>query len=122
MAHIGLEFDLASNAPAILRTVLPSGNWIVASDRTVSAVLATAIRRNLAVDVEMFLIADAPGNEAPVADQARVDALQERIRSVAASAVVAVGSGTVNDVAKLAAFNVDIPSGIPHIKIGWGLD
>ncbi len=108
--HIALEFELASRAPAILRAILPSGNWIVASDRTTSAVVAMAIHRNLDCDVEPFLIADAPGgNDAPVADQAQVDVLEARIRSDGATAVVAVGSGTVNDVAKLASFNTDIP-------------
>ena len=91
--HIGLESDLASHAPAILRAVLPSGNWIVASDRTISEFLATAIGKNLGqIAVEPFLIADAPGNDTPVAAQARVDELEEHIRSVGASAVVAVGS------------------------------
>ena len=108
--HIGLEADLASRAPEILRAILPLGSWIVASDRTISAVVATAIHRNLDCDVEPFLIADVPGgNDAPVADQAQVDALEECIRAAGATAVVAVGSGTINDAAKLASFNTDIP-------------
>ena len=67
--RIGLESDLvASRAPEILGVILPSGSWIVASDRTISAVVATAIHRNLDCDVEPFLIAEAPGgNDAPVA-------------------------------------------------------
>ena len=108
--HFGLEFDLPSRAPEILRAILPPGSWIVVSDRTVSAVSATAIRRNLGCGAEAFLIADPPGGQdAPWADQAQVEALEERIRWAGASAVVAVGSGTVNDVAKLASFKTDLP-------------
>ena len=108
--HVALEFDLASRAESILGAILPSGSWVVAADRTTSAVAATAIHRSLGSNVEMFLIADAAGgNDAPVADQTQVDRLEERIRAAGATAVVAVGGGTVNDVAKLASFNTAIP-------------
>lgn len=109
---IVLETQLLDRSGPILVDALPSGRWVLVVDEVTWEVAGEAVSASLAregVATERYVVQPAPGESVPVADDAKVDLLAEHLRAREAATVVAIGSGTVNDVAKLATFKVGIP-------------
>ena len=110
--HIVLETALLGRSASTLTRALPDGTWLFVVDETTWDVAGAAVDasvREAGVATRRYTVEPAPGESVPVADDAKVDALETRLRQGDVSAVVAVGSGTVNDIAKLASFRAGLP-------------
>jgi glycerol-1-phosphate dehydrogenase [NAD(P)+] len=115
--HIVLETQLLPRSADTLCQALPAGPWLFVVDETTWNVAGQAVDasvRAAGVATLRYTVEPAPGESVPVADDAKVDALETRLRRGDVTAVVAVGSGTVNDIAKLATFR----AGVPYAVVG----
>ncbi|MFA6112275.1 MAG: iron-containing alcohol dehydrogenase [Candidatus Latescibacterota bacterium] len=109
---IAIEQQAVQRSAELLTTHLPSGPWLLAADPHTWEAAGEAVWCGLigaGVALTHHPIEPDPGKADPVADDARIDALTERLRQGRFTAAVAVGSGTVNDVVKLAADRAGIP-------------
>ena len=107
-----LEQDLLSRTNPFLRDILPTGKWLLIADETTWKIAGEAVWTGLVsadADVERYIVEPGPGETTPVADDAKVEALTERLHQTGFAAAIAVGSGTVNDIVKMATTQVDIP-------------
>jgi len=109
-----IERGLVPRVGVLLAELLPAGTWLVVADATTLEVAGRAVEKSLldaGVKTELVLVEPASGEAAPVADDAKVDRMLARLRSgeTQFAAAVAVGSGTVNDIVKLAAHKAGIP-------------
>ena len=100
-------------APAILKRALPAGHWLLVADPTTWLVAGESVAAGLheaGVDVEKLVLAPSSG-PALVANDTEVERLAERLRtgSPRPTAAIAVGSGTVNDIVKLATHMAGLP-------------
>jgi len=91
-----------------LRAHLPQGRWLLVADCHTWPLVATAIKGQfnpvgLDYAVHIFSTAPAPTLEA-------IGELQAQLTG--SSAVVAIGAGTINDIAKMAAHGVGVPYAI----------
>ncbi len=101
-----IEDSLAGHE-ADLIAALGTGNQIaVVSDRTTHALLGSSIERALARFTVQSIVLDAPR-----ADDATVARLQTAL-APSTDLVIAVGSGTLNDLCKLAAFRHGCPQAV----------
>jgi glycerol-1-phosphate dehydrogenase [NAD(P)+] len=106
------EGALASAADTLGRA-LPAGRWLVVADPVTQHIAGDAVLvglRGRGIEVDsLVLVPDAGGTL--VANDGEVERLAERLRDAPApyAAVVAVGSGTVNDIVKLATFMTHLP-------------
>ncbi len=96
-----------------LKRGLPPGRWLVVADpntQSVAGEKVLALLRAAGVSAESLVLAPS-GGPTLVANDAEVERLVARLRaaSPAYTAAVAVGSGTVNDIVKLATFMVGLP-------------
>jgi glycerol-1-phosphate dehydrogenase [NAD(P)+] len=110
--RIALEQNLLPRTAAILREILPAGRWLLVADETTWKVAGQAVWTSLTeagIDAECQIVAPGPGETTPVADDAKIDALEQRLRQDGRRAAVAVGAGTINDIVKLAATRAGIP-------------
>lgn len=99
-------------APEVLKSQLPQGKWLVAVDSNTWRVAGQELGRGLdalGVDWCRWDVPLVDGESEPFCDDERVLACQEMLGSDHFVAGVAVGSGTINDVVKLAAFRVGVP-------------
>ncbi len=101
-----IEQDL----PAFLADRLGAGRLLYVWDETTSRVAGGRVRQVLG-DHPDHEVAD--NGHGPTCDAATVDALRERLGADPPDAVVAVGSGTVNDVTKASAG----PAGVPYVVV-----
>lgn len=86
--------------------------WLVAVDANTWRVAGERLGELLDEAKVVWKRWDVPlveGETEPFCDDARVLACEEALRLMGASAGVAVGSGTINDVVKLAAYRVGVP-------------
>lgn len=105
-------------APGLLRSagreltsVLPSGPWMVAADEITWSVAGHEVADAIAAAggrTEQHLVSLRPGRDTAVAGDAEVDSLAADLQARGCRAVVAVGAGTVNDIAKLASFRAHV--------------
>lgn len=94
--HVVLAPDLAGQAPSLLRAAgLGHHRWAVVSDENTHPILGAHIVETTAAVASVVL-------QQPHADADTVAAVQARTRD--ADALIAVGSGTINDLCKYAAF------------------
>lgn len=114
--HVGLVTIAAGaldEAAGILKRALPAGRWLLVADPTTWGVAGERLLAGLraaGLDVEAIVLPPAPGCTL-VANDVEVERLAERLRagSPHLTAAVAVGSGTVNDIVKLATFMAGLP-------------
>ena len=102
LEHVGAE----------LIGVLPLGIWMVVADETTWSVAGARVADRLAAQgasTERHLVSQRPGRDAPLAGDDEVASLVADLETGAPQAVVAVGAGTVNDIAKLASFRAGLP-------------
>lgn len=93
-----IEESLAGREAQLIVALGTGRNYTVVSDRTTHAILGERIERSLAHYNVQSLVLDAPR-----ADDATVAKLEAAI-APGTDLVIAVGSGTLNDLTKLAAF------------------
>jgi len=86
--------DLAEGAAELLRETMPAARYAVVSDERTYAALGRRVTASLGVAATDIVL------DSPHADERTVQRLRERCRH--ADAVVAVGSGTINDLCKYA--------------------
>ncbi len=119
-----LENGAVDSAGALFRKVLPEGTWLVAFDERTREVAGERVLSSLAragVDVHPLDLGrqDAGGSgsaggadqleHAPVCDDASIRRCMEAMKAAGAVAAVAVGSGTITDIVKMAAYRTGIP-------------
>ncbi|MEI6148510.1 MAG: sn-glycerol-1-phosphate dehydrogenase [bacterium] len=106
--------DAMAHAAGTLQRVLPKGVWLIVADPITQAMAARDLVNRIAGSGmacrSLVLSSERAGDEL-VADSQNVNRLIAEIRSATPGivAVVAVGSGTVNDIVKLATFKAGIP-------------
>ncbi|MEM1008411.1 MAG: sn-glycerol-1-phosphate dehydrogenase [Myxococcota bacterium] len=108
--------DLLTRSAHEFASHLPSGRWLVVTDQTTRGIAGEVVLehcRVAGIDVQEWVIEPGMGEHVPVADEQKVSLLMHRLRAgEPVQAVVAVGAGTVNDVAKMATFRCGIPYGV----------
>ena len=110
--RIDIGTDALARTDEVLGDLLPAGRWLVCVDENtwrvageqVLQVLTAAGRDAVRVDVPLEV-----GERHPMCDDARVAWFEGQIQEHGASAAIAVGSGTINDVVKLASSRRAIP-------------
>lgn len=107
--HVVLERNLLPRVSRVLRDILPGKRWLLVADRTTWGLAGPTISSSLnrdGIETSQYIIAEAK----PIASDQAVAALQAQLNS--ATAIVAIGSGTLNDIAKMAAHQAQIPYAI----------
>lgn len=92
--HVEIGDDLAASADTALTEVMPAASYGVVCDVATADVMGIEIARRLGTRARLVVL------DHPHADEAEVRALQAETRDV--EALVAVGSGTINDLCKFA--------------------
>lgn len=118
---IVLESGLLARSAGPLKASLPEGPWLLVADEKTLEVAGQAVIDSLkdaGVSVSLYLVEPAAGESVPVANDAKVELLRAHLTRAGQAAppvaVVAVGAGTVNDIAKMATFQ----AGIPYAVVG----
>ena len=109
-----LEHGVIERAGEYLAELLPSGRCLVVADATTWPLAGDRLAASLGrcgYETDRHLVPLRDGYSSPLAGDAEVEALDERLLLAALpfSSVVAVGGGTINDIAKLAAFRRGLP-------------
>lgn len=94
--HIDIGDGLAARAPEALEQVMPAASYAVVCDAATADVMGADIARRLGAKARLVVL------DHPHADEAQVRALQAETKGQAA--LVAVGSGTINDLCKFATY------------------
>lgn len=109
-----VERDATHAAVDAFQEHLPRGLWIVAVDDNTWEVAGQALGAEFDARDLSWQRWDVPlhdGEEHPMCDDDRVEAFQSALADAGASAGIAVGSGTINDIVKMATYRVGIPAG-----------
>ena len=77
--------------------------WRIAGERAAASL--TAAGHTVIIDI----VAPAEGEETPVCDEAKIAAFVERLAAHRPTTVLAVGAGTINDIAKMGAYKAGLP-------------
>jgi glycerol-1-phosphate dehydrogenase [NAD(P)+] len=109
-----LESGALGDCVAPLRSELADGLWLLVCDektweaagKAAAAAMQASGRR-----YARWLVAPPEGHEDAVCDEESVSACREAIGQLGAAAVVGVGSGTINDIAKFAAHKAGVSAG-----------
>jgi len=112
--RVVLERELLPRAADCLRPILPPGPWLLVADAATWSAAGAGIGASLerqGIALQRYLAAPGPNAANLTADDAAVQTLEHHLHhgKNAIRAVVAVGAGTINDIAKLATFRVGIP-------------
>lgn len=94
--NIEIGDGLADGADALLARVMPATSYAVVCDADTADAMGSAVAARLGTRAELLVL------DHPHADMGCVRDLQQRTRGV--EALVAVGSGTINDLCKYATF------------------
>ncbi len=104
--HLFVAQDLLKQAAQLLSAALPKGCWHLIADVSTYEIAGHALEASLNSADIAYTISMVTGSS-PVATVAAVETLRGQLGH--AAAVVAIGSGTVNDIAKMAAFRSELP-------------
>lgn len=96
-----------------LRGELGDGRWLIVCDEHTWSAAGERTRAALEAAGQPWTRWDAPDGPHghPVCDEETVAACREAIRSEGARAVLAIGSGTLNDIGKFGAHKAGVPAG-----------
>ncbi len=97
---------------AAMRKQLPDGTWLVAADHNTWEAAGekfTALMDIAGQPWERYHVEDEADGSTPICADGRIEAFEAAIEHHSAVAGVAVGSGTINDIVKLASDRRDIP-------------
>lgn len=98
--------------PSLLRQLLGDGVWLVAVDRNTWEVAGKRFARALnasAIRWERYDVPPPAGAAEPLCDDGSIAQFADALREHAATAAVAVGSGTINDIVKYACHQAGLP-------------
>lgn len=114
VAPVVIEDDALSGAPAVLARSLPAGRWLAVADGVTQRVAGERLLAGLraaGADVDSMVLEGGAGSRGVVASDGEVERLVERFRAAPTPyrAAIAVGSGTVNDIVKLATSMLGLP-------------
>ena len=104
--HIVLERQLLARSGEILRAILPGQHWLLVADQTTWPLAGPSV----AASAQQSGITTRPHiieSTEPTASNTAVAALHPHLAGT--TALVAIGSGTVNDIAKMAAHQAGLP-------------
>ena len=104
--HIVIERDVLARVGSILSEILPGADWLLLADRTTWPLAGSAISasiRSAGIITTEYIIEE----NNPIAADRAVIALQPHLTTT--SAMVVIGSGSLNDIGKMAAHQVGIP-------------
>ena len=109
---IVIDDDAFEEGVEELKTHLPEGTWLVAGDsNTWEAAGAEFTARLDAADVdwERYVVDEPDDGSKPICTEARIEAYEQALDDHGAVAGIAVGSGTINDIVKLASHHRGLP-------------
>lgn len=101
-----------AGAAAVLADTLEPGLWLVCIDENTERVAGGEVMAGLDAAGQRYLRCEIPtldGEKVPMCDDERVAWFEKLLREHGASAGVAIGSGTINDVVKLACSRHGLP-------------
>ncbi len=104
--------DILSEGVEAMRENLPRGPWLVAvDDNTWEAAGAefTALLDTAGQPWTRYHVEDESDGSSPICSDDRIEAFKNALTTTGAVAGVAVGSGTINDIVKLASCHLDLP-------------
>jgi len=112
--RVVIERDICGRAAELIGDLLPSNGkllvvvdsntWEVAGDEVAQSFVTGSNAR----EVDRLFVIEPRGHVA-VTDDANIDFVRQHIVDGGYVGVVAVGSGTVNDIAKMASYQADVP-------------
>ncbi len=109
---IVIGHDTIPAAVPLFAELLPAGLWIVCVDANTLRVAGQALLDGLDRAGIATVRCDVPldvGEKSPMCDDSRIAWFEEQIEATGAVAAIAVGSGTINDIVKLASSRRAIP-------------
>ncbi|MFW5995517.1 MAG: iron-containing alcohol dehydrogenase, partial [Spirochaetia bacterium] len=107
--RVWLDSGVVDSAGELFREVLPEGTWLTAFDRHT---LEAAGERVLgALDRAGIAVSPLDLGE-PVCDDRTIERCMDSMKAAGAVAGVAVGSGTITDIVKMAAYRAGIPMAV----------
>ncbi len=104
--HFFIEQNLLLRIGYILKKILPGQHWLLLADRTTWPLAGPAIRDTLqsaGIKTTEYIIAESK----PIASDQAVEVLRPYLAS--ATAMLVIGSGSLNDIGKMAAHRTQIP-------------
>ncbi len=107
-----LGSGVLDSAGELFRTLLPDGTWLVAFDERTRNVAGERVLGSLAragAGVYPLDLGRAAEAHAPVCDDASIRRCMDAMNAAGAVAGVAVGSGTITDIVKMAAYRLGLP-------------
>lgn len=107
-----IDHDAIEKGYSALKEHLPAGTWIVAADKNTWPVAGEKLIEVLmrhGQEVIRYDVAHKENGDDPICNDLMITAFEEALAESDASAAIAVGAGTINDVVKLGAHNRSIP-------------
>ncbi len=113
LAHASIRDGAMEDVVAFARDICPKSNLVLVADRTTRKICGENVKRLLESDghrAQFAIIPDGAGGR-PHADATSLKLVESALEGV--DFAVAIGSGTINDLTKLATFR----KGIPYITV-----
>jgi len=101
--------DHIAEAPALLRREFPDCRWTIVADETTQRLAGDQLTRALGA---RLVVVPPRRDGAVVAGRAEADYVARQLRGRDTQVAVALGSGTLNDLTKLASHEVGIPTAV----------
>lgn len=108
---VTIEPGAVARVPDLVERYFPQGKLLVVADPNTQAAAGNAVMDRLASKFQADLHLLGAEGDIPVGDETYVAAVRERLKQGYVAAL-AVGSGTINDLVKLAAEQVGLPYGV----------
>lgn len=108
----GLELHLLDSvaaAPGLLQRILPGAGLAVVADELTSQLAGRDLAAALGADL---LLIPPRADGAVVAGRHEADALCSQLQTIGATAAIAVGAGTINDLTKFACSQLGVPAAV----------
>ena len=110
--QVAVGAGVLDRAAARLAAALPAGEWLIVGDGATWEAAGSRVcddLQSLGIGAAPHVVPPRPGHLICLAGNSEVAGLVDALADCGASAAVAVGAGTINDIAKLASFRAGIP-------------
>ena len=107
-----IDHDALTKGIGLLTEHLPDGTWLVAADSNTweaAGAQFTAKLDNAGLSWERYMVEAPEDGSNPICTDTRIARFEAALERSGASAAIAVGSGTINDIVKLASAHQDVP-------------